>query len=143
MKLGQIFARQGKDIAIRYFDNAVAAAPDSPMPSYAKAEYLHNNDRLDEALEALKETVVKDHQFLDAYFRSGVIYLEKDSAQQAYNQFNLVVQNDPASPKGFYYRGLAAELKGSPNQAKNDYEQALVLAPDYDKAKQALGRLTQ
>lgn len=141
MKLGQIFARQKKDIALRYFDNAIAADPENIMTLYAKAEYLHNNDQLDKALEVLKECVLKDQQFLDAYFRTGVIYLEKDSIQKAYNQFNLVIQNDPASPKGFYYRGLAAEMQGKIAAAKNDYGQALVLAPDFEKAKEALGRL--
>lgn len=143
MKLGQIFAKKKNDIALRYFENAVAAAPNDPVVLYAKAEYLHNTDQLDEALEVLKQAVVKDHQFVDAFFRSGVIYLEKDSLQKAHHQFDLVIQNDPASAKGFYYRGLAAELKGEPAKAKNDYEQALVFAPEYQKAKEALDRLTR
>ncbi len=141
MKLGQLFAKTGSKIAIRYFDNAIAVDPDNIMPLYAKAEYLHNNDQLDEALEVLKEAVLKDHQFVDAYFRSGVIYLEKDSLEKAYNQFNLVVQNDPSSAKGFYYRGLASELKGNKINAKNDYEQALTYAPEFQKAQEALARL--
>ena len=141
MKLGQLFAKSGNKIADRYFDNAIAADPNNVVTLYAKAEYLHNNDRLDEALEVLKEAVLKDNQYVDAYFRAGVIYLEKDSLQKAYDQFNIVVQNDPSSPKGFYYRGFAAELKGELAKAKSDYEQALAYAPDYNKAKEGLGRL--
>ena len=141
MKLGQLFAKNDNDIALRYFDNAVAANPNNMTALYAKAEYLHNNDKLDEALETLKQVIINDHQFVDAYFRTGVIYLEKDSLQKAYDQFNFVIQNDPASPKGFYYRGLAAQLKGDPAKAKRDYEQALVFSPGYQKAKDALERL--
>lgn len=141
MKLGKLFAKTDNEIAIRYFDNAIAADPNNVMTLYAKAEYLHNSDQLDLALEVLRETVIKDHQFVDAYFRTGVIYLEKDSLQKAYKQFDMVIQNDPASPKGFYYRGLSAELKGDIAQAKNDYKQALALAPEYQKAKEAVERL--
>ncbi len=141
MKLGQIFAAKQNKLAIRYFDNAIAVEPENVMLLYAKAEYLHNNDQLDEALEVLKEAVIKDHQFTDAIFRSGIIYIEKDSLEKAYNQFDLVIKNDPASVKGFYYRGLSSELNGKPAQAKTDYEQALALAPEYQKAKEALSRL--
>lgn len=141
MKLGQIFAAKKNKLAVRYFDNAIAVQPENVMLLYAKAEFLHNNDQLDEALEVLKQAVIKDHQFTDAIFRAGIIYIEKDSLQKAYNQFNLVVQNDPASAKGFFYRGLTSEMRNNPGQAKSDYEQALVLAPDYQKAKEALSRL--
>lgn len=143
MKLGQLFAKSGNKIAIRYFDNAIAADPNNVMTMYAKAEYLHNNDRLDEALEVLREAVLKDHQFVEAYFRTGVIYLEKDSLDKAYEQFNLVVQNDPTSAKGFYYRGLSSEMRGNLTNAKADYEQALTFLPDYEKAKEALKRFNQ
>ncbi len=141
LKLGQLFAKKGEEIAIRYFDNAVAAAPNSTMMHYAKAEYLHNNNQLDEALQALREAIIIDQQYLEAYFRSGVIYLEKDSAQQAYKQFDLIVQNDPSNAKAYYYRGLSAEFSGNPSQAKADYQQALTFNSDYPKAQEALDRL--
>jgi tetratricopeptide (TPR) repeat protein len=143
MKLGQLFAKSGNKIAIRYFDNAIAADPANVMPLYAKAEYLHNNDQLDDALELLRAIILKDHQFVDAYFRTGVIYLEKDSLEKAYQQFNLVVQNDPSSAKGFYYRGFASEMKGNFSNAKADYEQALTFSPGYEKAKEALQRFNK
>jgi tetratricopeptide (TPR) repeat protein len=142
LKLGQLFAQKGESIAIRYYDNAIAAAPNNPVMLYAKAEYLHNNNQLDEALETLRKAIVLDQQYLEAYFRSGVIYLEKDSAQQAYQQFDLIVQNDPANAKAYYYRGVAAEFGGNLDQAKADYDQALTFDSDYTKAKEASDRLS-
>ncbi len=143
IRLGQLFAKRDNPVAIRYFDNGIEAAPMEVMPVYAKAEYMHLNNQFDEALELLKEVNKLDPQFVEGYFRTGIIYLEMDSINQAYNQFNIVINVDPALPKGYFYRGFVSESKGNFENAKNDYQQTLNLDPKFEKAKTALERLNK
>lgn len=143
IRLGQIMAKRNDSDAIRYFDNGIEAAPMEVQPIYAKAEYLHDNNRFDESLDLLKEVTRIDPQFVEGYFRMGVIYLEMDSIDQAYKHFNLVVNIDPALPKGYFYRAIASEKKGNVAEAKNDYKQTLSLDPRFDRAQVALSKLDQ
>lgn len=143
IKLGQLFAKRDNPVAVRYFDNGIEAAPMEVQPVYAKAEYMHLNDRFDEALELLKEVNKLDPQFVEGYFRAGIIYLEMDSIDQAYNLFNIVVKVDPALPKGYFYRAFTSELRGDVEGAKNDYQQTLNLDPKFDRAQAALEKLNQ
>jgi tetratricopeptide (TPR) repeat protein len=143
IRLGQLFAKRDNPIAIRYFDNGIEAAPMEVQPIYAKAEYLHLNNKFDEALELLKEVTNLDPQFVEGYFRMGIIYLEMDSIDQAYKHFDIVVKIDPALPKGYYYRAYTSERKGNIESAKNDYQQTLNLDPKFDRAQAALDKLKQ
>ncbi len=143
IKLGQLFAKRDNPVAIRYFDNGIEAAPMEVQPIYAKAEYMHLNNKFDEAIELLKDVNKLDPQFVEGYFRTGIIYLEMDSLDQAYNHFDIVVSVDPALPKAYYYRALTSEMKGSIESAKNDYQQALNLDPKFDRAQAALDKLNQ
>ena len=143
IKLGQLFAKRDNPIAIRYFDNGIEAAPMEVQPVYAKAEYMHLNNRFDEALKLLKDVNKLDPQFVEGYFRTGIIYLEMDSIEQANKQFDIVINVDPALPKGYYYRALTAELKGNVESAKRDYQQTLNLDPKFERAQTALEKLNQ
>ncbi len=141
IKLGQLFAKRGNPVASRYFDNAIEAAPMEVLPLYAKAQYLHENDELDEALAVLKDVTRLDPRYAEGYFRTGIIFLEMDSLEQAYNNFNIVVNIDPALPKGYFYRAFAAQKQGNISAAKSDYQHALNLDPKFSKAKVALDEL--
>ena len=143
IKLGQLFAKRENLVAIRYFDNGIEAAPMEVQPIYAKAEYMHSNNKFDEALELLKNVNKLDPQFVEGYFRSGIIYLEMDSIEQAHSQFNIVINVDPALPKGYFYRAYTSEVRGDLDGAKNDYQQTLNLDPNFDRAKVALDKLNQ
>jgi len=43
--------------------------------------------------------------------------------------------------RAYFYSGLASEMQGNATQARSDYQQALKLAPDYEKPRQGLERL--
>ena len=143
VKMGQLFAAQNNPIAPRYFENAIEAAPNAIEPLYAKAEYLHLNNKQREALPLLQQITRREPQFVEAYFRMGVIYLEIDSIDQAYKHFDLAINVDPALAKAYYYRALTSQLKGDLANAKNDYQQTLNLDPKFTRAQQALDKLAQ
>lgn len=144
IKLGQLQATQGnKIIAEKYFDSGIAVDPENVLVRHAKADFLADQNDLDEAIQVYREIITIDSDYEDAYFNSGLIYLDLDSIPQAYEHFNICLQVSPLHIRAFYYRGLAAEFMGRTEQAKADYEQALALAPDYQDPQEGLRRLRE
>ena len=141
INLGQLHAALDNDIAARFFDSALEVAPASLTALHAKADYLSGQDDLEGALAVYREIVRIDPQYDDAYFNSGLLYLDLDSLDRAYDQFNLTLQVSPMHIKGYYFRGLTAEMQGDTAQARADYQQALRLAPDYRRPSIGLQRL--
>lgn len=141
--LGKIFAEDQDPLAEQYFENAVQSSPNDPDVLYNKASYLHNSNQLDAASTVLKKIVDVDPQYAEAFDRLGVIYLEKDSADQAITNFNIAVKVDPEFGVAYYHRAFAYETKKDFDAAKADYERILKFNPDYEKAKQGLERIAQ
>lgn len=143
INLGQLYSAQGNQLARTFYDNAIEVAPNSIEALHAKAEYLSDQEQLDEAIAIYKQINVLDPQFEAAYFNTGLLYLDLDSIPQAYNAFDVALKVSPTFIMAYYYRGVAAEMQGRLKQAKSDYEQALRMAPNYDKAQEGVARLRE
>ena len=141
--LGQIYADDKNPIAAQYFENAIQVDPNSINALQTKASYLHNNDKLDEAMDLYQKVIEIDSKYAEAYQSMGVIYFEKDSLQKAYENFDISTKVDPTFVIGYYFRGLAAEAMGNLASAKEDYQNVLNFDPQYDKAIEAMERVTQ
>lgn len=141
--LGDIFEEDKNPLAEQYFENAVQSAPNNVDILYNKATYLHNNNKLDDASALLKKIVKIDRNYADAFQRLGIIYIEKDSLNKAYDNFNIAVKVDPKLGVAYFYRGYTSELLGNLEAAKRDYQNILNFDPDYEKAKEAIARVTQ
>lgn len=143
ISLGKLHAMRGQKNAALYFDNALRIAPDNTIAIHAKADYLRDQNDLNGAIELYKRIVVIDPQYETGFYNAGLLYMELDSVEQAYEQFDLTIKSSPLHIRAYFYRGLAAEMMGNVEQAKADYQQALKLAPGYERAEQALFRLEQ
>jgi len=143
ISLGQLHAGLGNDIAARFFDNAIRIAPQEPQAYFAKAAYLTDKNRLQDALEVYDELIRISPQFTAAYFNSGLLYMDLDSLGRARQMFDMAVKVDPAYVKAYYYRAVSREMTGDLAGAKTDYEQALRLAPDLEAAEEALARMAR
>lgn len=141
ISLGKLYATRGDKVAIQYFDNALRIAPENTTAIHAKADYLRDQNDLIGAIELYKKIVVIDPQYETGFYNAGLLYMELDSIEQAYQQFDLTIKASPIHIRAYFYRGLAAELLGNIDDAKADYQQALKLAPGYERAEQALIRL--
>jgi tetratricopeptide (TPR) repeat protein len=139
--LGQLYARRKDPLAMQYFDNAVRIDSTNLDARHARAVYLNDAGKPQDALEEYRKINRLDYKYQDAYFNAGLIYLELDSVEQAFRQFDMLISVDPIYISAYFYRGLASELKGDFASAKNDYLQTLKFAPDYPKAKEALAAL--
>ena len=118
-------------------------APENIYALHAKADYLSDMGELPEAIEMYRRISRVDPQYDEAYFNSGLIYLDMDSIEQARKQFDIAIETSPTHIMAYYYRGLTQEMLGNREAAMADYEQALRMAPNYEKAQEGLERLKQ
>ncbi|MEQ8703028.1 MAG: tetratricopeptide repeat protein [Phaeodactylibacter sp.] len=143
VNLGQLYAGLGDPLALRYFDNATRIAPNNITALHSKADYLTATNDLEGAVALYRRIITIDPQYDDAYFNSGLLYLDMDSLSKAEQQFDLAVKVSPTHIRAYYFRGLSRELQGKPAEAVSDYEQALRMAPDYEQAQERLNGLKE
>jgi len=143
INLGQLYASIGDPLAMRYFDNGIRVAPENIFALHARADYLSDIGDLPEAIEMYRRISRVDPQYEEAYFNSGLIYMDMDSIEQARKQFDIAIETSPTHIRAYYFRGLAQEMLGNKAAARADYEQALRMAPNYEKAQEGLERVKE
>jgi len=141
IKMGQLLFAKQLPRASQYFDAAVAIDPEDVVALHAKADYLRDNDQLNEAIATYRQASLADRQYVAGHYNAGLLYLELDSLQPALTEFNLVIKNDPVHIRGFFFRGYTKEQLGDPTAACADYDVALRFAPDYQLAMDGYARL--
>lgn len=139
--LGKLFYGKDDPRALQYFDNAVRLAPTNIAAHHTRANYLQQTGQLVEAIQAYRKINILDPDYSDAYFNSGLAYIELDSIDKAYKHFDLVVKTDPTNAQGYYFRGVTSSMQGKATQAKQDFQQSLKFDPDSEKVKEALANL--
>ena len=142
INLGKLWAQKGEKVAIHFFDNALRVDSTNLIALHEKAYYLSNTlDDLPGALELYRKIITWYPQYEDAYYNSGLLYLDMDSLQQANRQFDLAIQIAPTFTQAYYYRGVTNQLLGKPNLARNDFEQVLRMDPENERAAAELSKM--
>ncbi len=141
ISLGEIYESQKDPKAIKFFENAVISDPNSVSAKHAKAFYLQNHDKITEAKDLYREIIVTDRSYQNAYLNLGLLYMDEDSTDKAYEQFNNLAGIAPTNHKGFYYRAMANEKRGKTAEAIKDLQSARNLKSDDPKVTEALKRL--
>jgi tetratricopeptide (TPR) repeat protein len=141
IQLGLLYSAKKDPIALKYLDNAFKADSTDVFPIFAKGVYHQANKNFVAAKEAYKECILRNNQYTDAFFNLGFIYMQQDSVQKAWRQFDMAVKTDPTNPSAYYNRGVCSEALDSLKNAFADYQQALQLDPQYASPKEALKSL--
>jgi len=89
--LGELHEKKGSKDAIKYYDNALNVAPDQPEVLHSKAFYLQNNGDIPGALELYRQINIKNPNYTDAYLNAGLIYMEIDSLDLAFEQIHMLI----------------------------------------------------
>ena len=79
--------------------------------------------------------------FAKAYYNIGCILIDEDSLPKAQRQFDIAVKHEPQYVEAFFNRGLCKEMQKDIAGALQDYEQALLLNPDFKLAIDGKKRL--
>lgn len=141
--LGDLMDRTHNPLAIQYFDNAVRVAPKNIAAWHAKAYYLQNNDKIEEALEIYRHIHTLDAQYPEAYLNAAILLMVQDSLDAAMKELTILKNVDPANPAAWFYTGKIYQMQGDKARAKAAYEQALRLDDTYDQARDGLQELLE
>lgn len=139
--LGRIFSNKGNIQALQYFDNALRLDSTDVQVKEYKAGYYKAKGDYKKAFDLYRGLVEEHPDYSNAYFDMGLMYLEQDSIQRAYEHFDRAVRTDPLFVIAYYYRGVASEAGGNLKSAIEDYRQAASMSPNLPEPKEALKRL--
>ncbi len=142
VKLGQLHGSIDGSLAIDFFNNAIEVDSNNTIALSAKAEYLWDQDDLAGALATYKDAIRKAPLDEKGYYNAGLVLMEMDSVETAFQHFNMAVENSPLHVGAYFFRGYSAELLGRTEEARRDYEYALRLSPDYEDAQEGLARVS-
>ncbi len=117
--------------AEKYFNQAVAIAPDYPFSYSDRALVKRHLGDLDGALADLDTAVKLEPDYSYNYFDRGRIYLDKGRWREAIAQFTLAIQKEPDMFAAFVMRGGLYDSLNRLDEALSDYETVLKLRPDY------------
>lgn len=141
LMLGENAMKEKDPMAKTFYKNAVTAKPENISALHSYAFYLQNHDEVNKAQEIYRKIHVLDRSYMQANLNSGILYIEQDSLEKAYEQFNIITQNDPGNYLGYYYRGVVHELQGNLQNALADYQNSMNINPSYEKAATATAAL--
>lgn len=136
--IGDLLDTQDNPQAIDYYNGAIEVNRTNISALHSKAYYLQNHGDEQLAIEIYETIKTLNRQYEPAYLNTGILYLAQDSIAKAYDQFNILVNNNPASDQGFYYRGITNELLGKADLSLQDYQTTLRINPEHVKAQSAI-----
>ena len=141
IQLGLMYSAKKDSIGLKYLDNAYRVDSSDVFPLFAKGVYYQNEKKYANAIEEYRKCILRNSHYVDAYFNMGYIYMQEDSIEKSYRQYDIVTKIDPINPTAYYNRGLCSELMNKTKEAIADYRQARGLDTAYKSPKEALKRL--
>lgn len=141
MQLGLIFSKQEDELALQYFENAIALDPSSREAYYAKAYFYQDKKDFNAAIKHYREMVALNPKDHEVFFNIGHCYIGLDSLEKAYKNFDIATQIQPQYAGAYFMKGTVREMQGANEEALQHYEQALIMLPEDEKIADAVERL--
>lgn len=136
--LGELHEKNGTGNPMKYYENALTVSPNNPQVMHSMAFHLQNSGDIPGAIKLYKEISTKNRQYTDAYINAGILYIEQDSLEQAFEQMNILAGVQPENPFAYYYRGVIHKAYGNYESAEIDLQNAVNLQPLFTQAKEEL-----
>ncbi len=139
--LGSIYEDEKNPLALNYYKSATQVDSLDVNAWHSLAFYYQNNNEIDAALGIYRKINRINRDYGGAYLNAGILYLEREEEEKAFEQFNILVNVNPLSYQGFYYRGLIHEMRENKEAARIDFQNAVNINADFTKANEALNRV--
>ncbi|HOY31037.1 MAG TPA: tetratricopeptide repeat protein [Bacteroidales bacterium] len=142
MQLGLMYAAKHSKLAIDYFNNALNINPQSMEALYSLALFYQDNGEYNKAIEKYTTLLKIDPKYKYAHYNLGYIHLVYLQVYDvAVKHFTDAINADPNYAEAYYNRGYCYELLGNVMYARSDYQQALKIKVNYQKAVDGLNRI--
>lgn len=144
LKLGLLYLGKKNKLAVDYFNNALNIKPGNPEVTYYLGMYYQETGNYEKAVQIYNTILESKPDFYFALYNIGFINLVylKDYPV-AIDYFNQTIALNPQYTDAFYNRGFAYELSGDIDRSKSDYQKALELSPNYEKAIKGMNRIDE
>ncbi len=142
MQLGLLYSARHSRLAIDYYNNALNLNPKSIEAMYALAFFYQENSEYNKAIEKYTMITQIDPMNKQAFYNLGYIHLVYLQVYDvAIKYFTDAIKCDVNYAEAYYNRGYCYELLGNINFARADYQQALKIKTNYQRAVDGMNRL--
>ncbi len=143
IQAGKIHANQNNDLAIQYYQSAIDLEPVSYEARYLLGLYYQDHGYLDEAHQEYEFIISKiDSTQAPPYYNRGYIEMVyRRDFRKAIEWFTKAIERDPLYAEAWYNRGFSNELDGNLREAREDYNKAMELKPNFPLAIKGLNRI--
>ena len=139
--LGNIYGKKKEySKAIGYIEKALRQIPKSKplhlLGKYAPAQYnlakaLHMLGQPEKAADSYRLAIKYKYYFEEAIFNLGFLALELKNFIEAVENFKKFLEMQPKNPKAHFGLGISHAMIGKQEEAKQNYENAIVYDPEF------------
>ncbi len=116
------------DEALDEFTVGLSESPGSALGHFYRGCTYFSLQQFDAALADFNTSIELDPEFPDAYFRRALTSMSRQQFAAAIADFTILIERFP-QPAAYAYRGQARILAGLLQQADQDFQEAIQLAP--------------
>jgi tetratricopeptide (TPR) repeat protein len=141
--LGSLYAQTKNTKALEMADFLLKAqVPDTEKEAYfIKGLYYNYTGDKVKAISFFDKCLNIDYNYMIAYREKAIALYDMGKYQDAITVLDKAVTLQNNFDEGYYWTGRCLEKLNKPNEAIEEYKTALMYAPDYVEAKEALARL--
>jgi hypothetical protein len=129
--------------AIRAYRQAIDRAPDDPRSYSALSTLLLDRGDPGGAIAVLEPAVARMPENTSLLNGLAVVYARKERFDDALRLLSKAVSLKPDEPLSWLNLGVSLEAKGDRKGAEAAYRQAILLQPDFARAKEYLSRVSK
>jgi len=131
LAIARTYDQQGdRDQAIASVRKILEISPDNVQALQLIADLLSRQGKEDEAQKYLDQIPDSEELPADMLLNQGIRFYNNQKLDQALDNFDRVVRQDPSMADAYYYRGLVYLNKSDNEKAIADFKKLLELAPD-------------
>lgn len=142
VQLGLVYIGKNASLAASYFKRATEVNPNRTEGFYLLGLACQEEEDIPEAIEAYENLVTIDPGYKEGFYNLGyihLVYLNEFGAAARF--FTQAIDLDKSYVDAYFNRGYCYELLGDLDKAREDYNTALRISPNYDRAINGLNRL--
>ena len=127
------------DVAVEYFEKALAIKPDYTEVNYNLGLTLQELGQLDAAVESYKKALAVNPNYAEAHNNLGVTLKELGQLDTAVECYEKAITTQPDYAEAHNNLGLAFYELDQVDAAVESYKKALAIKPDYAEVNYNLG----
>ncbi|MFZ1527555.1 MAG: tetratricopeptide repeat protein [Ferruginibacter sp.] len=143
ISLGTLYAQTKNPLALEMADALLIGkkANAEREAIFIKGLFYSSVGQKQKAIELFDQAIGIDYGFMEAYREKAIALSDQQKYMEALLVLEKAVKLNNSFEEGYYYMGLNFEKINRVNDAIESYQTALLYAPDFIEAKEALARL--